>query len=245
MVFHRGRLPKCSFTLNSIALEIVNNFTYLGFIFSSQLSFSAHLNNVNVKANSRVGTLMSRLPLRNLPLDLVLRVFRCFVFPLYTYGIQMYIHNCSQNSLRAPDAVFTKILKRYLGTPYHANNAITHFITGTVPLTVSFNIHQNTGLNAFTLPIEMHGHQLSFLKHQNLITTYDPLPLIPTFFWRSRMFTRLPSLFHNRKALCREIFDLTHFDLCNTQKFHIFDYETCICSGCGERMEHYHQFYCE
>jgi len=117
MVFHRGRLPQCSFTLNSVALEIVNNFSYLGFLFSSQLSFSAHLNNVTAKANSRCGTLMSRLPLRDLPLDLVLEVFRCYVLPIYTYGMHMYMESCSTNSLSAADACFTKFLKRYLNSP--------------------------------------------------------------------------------------------------------------------------------
>ena len=245
MIFHRGRLPQCSFKLNDVELEIVNSFTYLGFKFSTQLSFSAHLNNVTVKANSRCGILMSRLPLRNLPLELVLQVFRCYVLPIFTYGHQLYVNECSKNSLRAADATFTKYLKRYLGIPYHANNSITHYLTSTVPLTTTLNTLRMTGLNAFTMPPEMHGYTLSFLNNSNANTKYDPLPLIPTYFWRSRSFHKLPTLFYNRKKLCYEIYDITHLDICSTEKFHILNHETCICRGCGQKMYHYHQYCCE
>ena len=66
------------------------------------------------------------------------------------------------NSLRAADATFTKYLKRYLGIPYHANNSITHYLTSTVPLTTTLNTLRMTGLNAFTMPPEMHGWPLYF-----------------------------------------------------------------------------------
>jgi len=49
LVFHRGRLPDCSFFLDNNALEIVNNFCYLGFTFSTQLSFTSHLQELVAK----------------------------------------------------------------------------------------------------------------------------------------------------------------------------------------------------
>jgi len=190
---------------------------------------------------------MSRLPLRDLPLDLVLEVFRCYVLPIYTYGMHMYMESCSTNSLSAADACFTKFLKRYLGIPYYANNSITHFLTNTSPLTNTLNrLRRNGhGLKAFTMPTEMNGHTLSFLQTNSINTQYDPIPLVPSFFWRSRIFVKMPTVFHNRKTLCHEIFDLTHLKLCCNEKFHLLNHNTCICSSCGKLMEHYHQFFCE
>ena len=67
MVFYCGRPPTCSFTLENTPLESVNEFTYLGFQFTTQLSFSAHLLNITTKANSRC------LCFASLP------VWRCFL----------------------------------------------------------------------------------------------------------------------------------------------------------------------
>ena len=137
------------------------------------------------------------------------------------------------------DATFIKFLKRYLGIPFHANNSITHFLTSTVPLTTTLKTLQHTGLNAFTMPPEMNGYMLSFLNNLNPDTHYDPLPIIPTYFWRSRVFFRLPNCFHNRKKLCHEIYDITHLNICSNEKFHILSNESCICRACGENMSHY------
>ncbi|CAG0904673.1 unnamed protein product [Cyprideis torosa] len=57
MVFHRGRLPHCSFHVNGSPIELVNNFCFLGFRFSVQLSFSEHVNSLIAKASSRIGML--------------------------------------------------------------------------------------------------------------------------------------------------------------------------------------------
>jgi len=78
MAFYRGRPPTCSFTLENMPLESVNEFTYLGFQFTTQLSFSAHLLNITTKANSRCATLMTRLPIKDLPLNLALQLFNCY-----------------------------------------------------------------------------------------------------------------------------------------------------------------------
>jgi len=67
--FRRNRCPKSSFFYNGQNLEIVNNFKYLGFTFTVQLSFTRHLENQIVKARSRIGQLYATLPIMKLPLD--------------------------------------------------------------------------------------------------------------------------------------------------------------------------------
>jgi hypothetical protein len=72
MIFHRGRLPQESndFQYAGESLEIVKAFCYLGFWFSTQLSFTRHLETAIAKARARIGLLFAKLPLTDIPLDL-------------------------------------------------------------------------------------------------------------------------------------------------------------------------------
>ena len=128
-IFHMGRLPQHEFQLNGQAVEIVSNFCYLGFNFSVQISFSQHAHIINSKARAKCGALLASLPLSNLPLPLILQLFDVFVLPTFTYGLPMWLSNCSASSLQAVDATFSKYLKRYLQVPLHSNNSITHFLS--------------------------------------------------------------------------------------------------------------------
>ena len=183
MAFYRGRPPSCSFVLGGVKLENTNVFTYLGFELTTQLSFSKHLNTITTKANSRCGSLMSRLPLRNMPIDLVMKVYNCFVLPIFQYGLPLYLSSCSSASRKAANASFTKFLKAYLGIPFHSNNAITHYITSTHPLLDTLEHLAPHSLASLVFPPEINGHQLSFIKAQNQPQSYDPIPIIPSYFW--------------------------------------------------------------
>ncbi|KAG1670844.1 putative RNA-directed DNA polymerase from transposon BS [Nymphon striatum] len=54
-VFHKGRLPKCSVSINGHDLERVPTFVYLGIVFTPQLSFTKHIERCVSKANARLG----------------------------------------------------------------------------------------------------------------------------------------------------------------------------------------------
>ena len=189
------------------------------------------------KASGRCGLLRSRLPLRDLPLPLVLDTFNCYVMPIFQYGLALWISSCSNASRQSANAVFTKYLKAYLGVPYHSNNSIVHYLTHTTPLiqTLQNSIARLTG--SFSFPSCFHGYRPSFLEQVPAPEVYDPIPLIPTI-------TTLPSLSWNRKKVCRELLDINHQNLCATQNFHTIDYNTCLCLGCGEAMSHYHEYFC-
>ena len=133
-VFHQGRLPACSFQLEGRPIDIVNNFNYLGFGFSTQLSFSEHVKTINSKARAKCGLLFTRLLIIDLPLSTVLDLFSIFILPTYLYGLPLWYSNCSASSLQMVDATFTKFLKRYPHVPSHSNNASVHFLTSTIPL---------------------------------------------------------------------------------------------------------------
>jgi len=245
MMFYKGRPPKCTFNINNTPLELVTNFVYLGFTFTTQLSFSKHLNTVTTKANSRCGILMARLPLKELPLELVLRVFDCYVLPIFRYGLPLWIGSCSEATRRAANSTFTKFIKSYLGIPYHSNNAITHFITQTSPLLDRLECMAPMCLGGLGFPTSLNGYNLSFLNSTIKQKEYDPIPHIPHYFWRSKMFEKLPLSFRNRKTLCREIFDLNHCEICAVEEFHAKVGDGCLCLGCGEQMSQYHQYFCD
>ena len=167
------------------------------------------------------------------------------MLPIFRYGLPLYLSSCSSASRKAANASFTKFLKSYLGIPFHTNNAITHYITKTRPLLETLENLAPHSLASLVFPPEINGHQLSFLKPQNPVNSYDPIPSIPSFFWRSKTFLKLPLNFHFRRKLCTEIYDLEHLTLCNNQKFHLLNYDECRCLGCGQLMSHYHKYLCE
>ena len=127
--------------------------------------------------------------------------------------------------------------------PYHSNNAITHFLTNTCPLMTTLENMAPHCLNALTFPTEMNGHQLSFLKTLPQTLPFNPIPLIPSYFWHSKIFHTLPSNFRYRKVLCSELFDLDHKTYCSTEEFHLYS-ELCICTACEQPMTHYHRYFC-
>ena len=244
-IFHMGRLPQHEFQLNGQAVEIVSNFCYLGFNFSVQISFSQHAHNINSKARAKCGALLASLPLSNLPLPLILQLFDVFVLPTFTYGLPMWLSNCSASSLQAVDATFSKYLKRYLQVPLHSNNSIIHFLTSTVPLTTKLKHMAPETTGGLSFPPDLEGHRITFLS--SLPAPCSPASMvqsIPTWFWLSRTFTSLPSNQNSRRALCREILDSNHYEFCKTTSFHPTPTLDCVCIFCGDNAQPYHIRFC-
>ena len=187
---------------------------------------------------------MSRLPLRDLPLQLVLRVYDCYVLPLFKYGLPLWMGSCSYSTKESANSSFTKFLKTYLGLPYHANNAITHYLTNTCPLLQTLDFLTPHTLSSLSFPPQLSGYKLSFIT-ETPITPYDPIPLIPSFFWHSRILKSLPSSYRNRKQICRELLDVDHYKYCKTEGFHLLDYNSCICLSCQNNIQHYHLYFCQ
>ena len=168
MIFQKGRYPNCTFYLNGSTLERVNEFRYLGFTFTPRLSFSKHANYISARAKSRIALLFSKLPLKYLPLPVVIAVFDTFILPMFLYGLPLWLHSCCQASRNSINAVFTRYLKRYLGIPMFSNNSIVHHITDTVPLINKLEHQAPTLLSSFTFPNCLSGLQLSFTPKLSL-----------------------------------------------------------------------------
>ena len=111
----------------------MKHFKYLGITFTTQLSFSKHVEPFSARVRSTLGILSKRIDFKDLELKIVLQIilYLLYVLPAFLYGLPLWLSNCSKSSLDSIDSTFSKFLKQYLGIPIHANNAITYFLTGT------------------------------------------------------------------------------------------------------------------
>jgi len=250
-VFHRGRLPPCAFNLSGRAIEIVNDFVYLGFGFSTQLSFSNHARRIDAKARAKCGLLFSKLPIMDLPLTLVLDLFSIFILPIYSYGLPLWLSNVCNSSLQMIDSTLTKFLKRYLQVPLHSNNASIHFLTSTIPLSNKLKLIAPDALKSLSFPPCFNGYRLSFLQNpppssQAQIQQHvsEILEKVPTTLWLSRMFFSIPTNKKYRRRLFREILDSNHLQICNSTTFHPYPLPSCLCIHCGENAHSYHDRFC-
>jgi len=210
-----------------------------------QLSFTRHCEATIAKARARIGLLFAKLPLKDLPLYLTIQVFQVYVAPLFHYGLNIWTSKVSNSALQALNAVWTKFLKRYLCLPAWANNAIVYFITNEQPLAQTLQNRARHHYGGLIFPESLSGMKLSFLDHtQHNITPYDPIPLIPTEFWSTRVIQNIPMNKFYRKRLMRELFDVDHMDICTRKNFHVRSEADCICKICSNPAHAYHIQYC-
>jgi len=215
-----------------------------------QLFFSQHTKNITSKARSKCGQLFAQLPIQDLPLHLVLKLFDTFILPVFSYGLVLWINNSSGSFLQAVDATFSKYLKRYLQIPLHSSNNLVYFITSTIPLTSKLKLLAPNNTRSLCFPDALHGYKLSFLPvndnppspeiiHQNII------PQIHSSFWLSKTFHSIPTNQKSRRRLCRNLFDSDHYKICKTTIFHPHSNDLCICINCGGHAHFYHNRFCE
>ena len=159
---------------------------------------------------------------------------------LFQSGSQIHL-----SAMKQPNSLFTKFLKRYLGLPYSANNAITHFLTGTIPLSDTLKSKALKAALRISYPSEINGASIALPIPKEDLDIYSPYPQIPPYFWTSPVVNNLPHLSEPRRALLYEALDITHFHICKTKKFHLEPEEdTCICRFCDASAPHYHHREC-
>ena len=90
MIVHKGPLTNIKpFVVKKPSLENVKKYKYLGSWFTSSMNFNEHIKYVTLKARSKIGYLCKMLDIGELSLELVLKVFDCYIEPIFTYGIEV------------------------------------------------------------------------------------------------------------------------------------------------------------
>ena len=240
-------MPKYNIHYKGESLQRVNEYTYLGVTLSSQMSFSSHLRSVVTKANARIVLLYARLDLQKMPLEVLLKVFQCYILPIFEYGLVLWITgNFSTATEELVNATFTKFLKRYLKLPLYTQNALIHQLSDTVPLMSYLRMRCINATKALCFPDCMNGIKLTLfdkLPEANDKIGEDNWKLVPSFFWRSRAIHKIPSDQKFRKKLCREVCETDHFEHCKTTSFHSVFSSECICKYCNNHLHAYHVTY--
>ena len=164
MIFGRGRIPKAKFNISNVELEQVKEFKYLGVVFTPQLTFSSHVQLITAKAKARIAYLFMRLPMYELSLELVVKLFHTYVLPIYLYCAPIWSSSLnSKNIIQQLNSVFTNYLKRYLGLPRYTQNAAVHFYTRTWPLYYAVKHLAMIATFKINFPANsLNGHKLSF-----------------------------------------------------------------------------------
>ena len=232
LIFHKGRLPKNeTLYLDGETIARVNSFTYLGVLFTNQLSFSKHIDLVCSKARARIGFLFLKLPICYLPLPVALAIFRVYVQPLFTYCLSVWYPRSTNTSRSQIDSVLTCYLKRYLGVPKWVNNSSTHFLCNTVPFRDTLENLITSSCLSSVFPSVLSGYKPSCFNFVSSNSPYSPIPFIPSTFWLNENFC-LPSDPSVRQAKLSRIMDIDHMNKCSSNVFHPHFLPDCVCQNC-------------
>ena len=213
--FSKGSPGSVKFFYGGKELVKCNEFSYLGVVMTPKLSSQKHIDSVLSKAEARIGFLFSQLPLKEIPLPVVLQLFDTYVFPLISYAVSVWLPSSTETGVCEVNAIYTKFLKRYLGIPYGSSNANVHFISGTVPLDVRLAMSSQKSFLKLCFPISLNGVQIRPPPNPEfIVSTYNAYEDIPSFFWMSPVIEKLPLNSSSRRALLYEVMDLYHFHLC-------------------------------
>ena len=232
------------FYANGTELEEVQDFFYLGISLTPQLAYTKHVEKLNVRGRSKIGHIFSQTHVINLSLDLALRLFDVYIKPIYDYGSPIWTTKVSKNAKMNIDRVFLKYLKRYLGVPASASNAITYFLTNTKPLSQRLFENPTKPLQSINLSFPLTGHQLTLIKNRKAEEFGTLHNELPEEFYGSKPvmdFKVIPYTFHHRRNLTSNIFDLKHRKICSVVDYHIYpNPQTCKCKICDQLMGWHH-----
>ena len=248
LVFHKGSLPRDSDVfLDGEKIPRTNSVQYLGFNFSSQLRFSAHVDNLCSKANSRIGYLFSKLPLSRLPIPIIKLVFHTYILPIFRYGLCLYFPFCSDRALSKIDAVYSKFLKRYLRVPKHSNNELVYLIAESEPLIHTLKNELQKSFLSLSFPSHLTGFRPALAEFiPDSISSYQASDHVPQYYQLDLIPHHIPTDPSHRHKLLKLCFDSMHYHLCSDTNFHkVSDIcSTCICKFCGLHCHLYHYQSC-
>ena len=253
MVFGYGPIPLDSktFHLQGVQLEIVNEFKYLGVIFTPQLTFTKHLEGIIARAKSRIGVVFANSPVKEVNLDLAKQLFQCYVQPILEYCMIIWTANYANSMEERLDVVQMVYFKRYCGLHPKTRNALVYFLTETAPLSETLQLKAMNQKEQIKSTFDLNIEEFLLVKERNrsppnVLYSENIVEKIPSKFWCHEAFVQLPSSFKYRRNLCVRIVDGYHRNNCqrlveNPKDFHLeSEDEKCKCKHCGKHLEWLH-----
>ena len=246
LIFKRGPRPDVKFYINGKEIEIVNQFRYLGVVFTSQLKFYAHVEHVLQKAKAQIGMIFAKTPIKEVNLNLALNLFQCYIMPIFEYNLMVWTADFRKSMDKDINSVFLCYLKRWLGLPYSTRSSMVYHLTQTAPLTQTLLEKAQEKLNKveeINLSLKLDHRELLVVKdrERKVMDPYKIVENVPSGFWKSKMITNLPVKFYYRRNICKEIVDSDHWKICKLSDFHTHSLgEECICIFCEEHCSWFH-----
>ena len=249
MTFYKGRLPnsaKVPFMAGDEEIEKVNEFDYLGVIFTTQLAYTKHLEKINAKARAKIGQIFSMTPVLNVNASLAQELFNVYIQPVYDYCAAIWTSNVSKKAKDNMNIVQLKFWKRYLQVPKCASANITYLVSGTSPLSENMFSNPTKQLESINLSIPLPGHQLNLVRNKPpQEESYTFQKEVPEKFWEILQSQfKLPTDSNLRRKFTSKLYDLKHKHLCSRSKkdFHKHaDPRNCKCKNCKQSMDWYHE----
>ena len=118
-------------------VEVVNSYTYLGFVFTTKMSIATSLSFFITKAKHALNMLfMSLNSIECHDLNVFFKLFDSKIAPILSFSSELW----GVYDIEDIEKVHTFAIKRYLGVSNHSSNSIVYSETGRVPLYINHTI---------------------------------------------------------------------------------------------------------
>ena len=132
---HLSRFEKWNY--DGIPIEVVNSYNYLGITFSTRMSFTSISAPLIAKAKRSINEILVSLKsLSHFDLNLFLKLFDSKVFPVLSYGCELW----GLHDMVNVERVHLYALKRFLNVSLHTSNNKVYSETGRYPISITHNI---------------------------------------------------------------------------------------------------------
>ena len=133
LIFAKDRLSKYDkYYFNGKCLEIVNEYKYLGIIFSRSGSFARTKKYLSDQANKAMFSLLKKIRVLNLPISMQIELFNKTIKPILLYGAEIY----GFGNLDILERIQLKFLKYILNLKASTPTAMVYGETGIMPLKI-------------------------------------------------------------------------------------------------------------
>jgi hypothetical protein len=132
LIFSRGRQQRYQFTYNNEQIEIVNEYNYLGILFSRSGSFYNAKKEIAKQATKTMYSLLKQSKHLCLPIDTQIDLFMRTVKPVLLYGCEIW----GYGNVEIIERVQLKFLKIILNVKSSTPNSIVYGETGVKPLSI-------------------------------------------------------------------------------------------------------------
>ena len=117
----RTRVPSCTVTLAGSSLPIVKEYTYLGVVLTSSLSWLPHVRHLISRGNRLFAQCVSWCRSDRLPVHFAASLFKSYVLPSISWGLEFCL--ISSPAIRLLDGALRRWGRHLLGWPSGSPNA--------------------------------------------------------------------------------------------------------------------------